>query len=313
MNDLTGRRYAMIVNPRSGAAAGVDQIVQLVHAIKSAGADLTVDVTRSAEHGQAFVSQCRSERLDGVIVVGGDGTVRPVLEALEGSGIAVLVIPAGTENLLATQYGLDGTCDQAMALLGGNRPIDMDLASVNGTGFMAVMGVGFDAEVIERMARGRHGHISHLDYFWPICRTFWEYRFGRFAVTVDGEERCRGAALVFVNNIARYAMGLRIAPDAVATDRKLDVTILFVNHHVDLIRHTAGIVLGKGYAPAMVHRQRCDTVRIESLDGAAPCQVDGDPGPHGPWEIAVRPAAVKLLVPEAPAKPGVLHYLKKWV
>lgn len=302
MNDLHGKHFVMIINPHSGSAAGAEQMAQLARALRQAGATLRVEITQSGEHAQHLLAQARSQAVEAIIIVGGDGTVRPALASLEGSSIPVLVIPGGTENLLATHYRLNGRCDQAMRLLRANHTINMDLGTVNKSWFMAIMGVGFDAEVIDRVVRTRQGHINHTDYIWPICRTFWEYRFPRFVVIADGVERCHGAALVFVSNIPRYAMGLAIAPQADATNRQLDLTIFHVKNHLDLLGHTAATVLNKPLKKATTYRGKCTRLRIESLDGDPPCQVDGDPGPTGPWEINVRPAAVKLLVPGVPVR-----------
>ena len=313
MADLHGKRYVMIINPTSGSAAGVHQVTALARALRRAGASLGVEITQSVDHAQCVLQAARVDKPDAIIVVGGDGTVRSALAALAGAGIAILVIPGGTENLLATQYGLDGTCDQAMDLLQNAGGMTMDLATVNDTWFMAIMGLGFDAEVIDRMARMRRGHISHLDYAWPIMRTFGAYRFPRFRVVADGVECSCGAAMIFVSNIPRYAMGLGIAPQARPDDGLLDLTILHTDNHLDLLRQTAGIVLNRPVAGATVYRGTYRSVRIESLDGDEPCQVDGDPGPGGPWEIAVQPAAVKLLVPTNITPPGPLHYIKRWL
>ena len=70
-----------------------------------------------------------------------------------------------------------------------------------------------------------HGHIDHFDYFWPIWRTFWEYKFRPMCVEVDGEEIFDGPGLVFVGNISRYAIGLQILHYADFGDGLLDVCV----------------------------------------------------------------------------------------
>ena len=42
-----------------------------------------------------------------VVAVGGDGTIREVAHGLEGSNKPLLIIPGGTENLLANELGLE--------------------------------------------------------------------------------------------------------------------------------------------------------------------------------------------------------------
>ncbi len=58
--------------------------------------DLGDDATRAA----------LDEKVDAVLVAGGDGTVRAVAEALTSTGVPLTIIPSGTGNLLARNLNL---------------------------------------------------------------------------------------------------------------------------------------------------------------------------------------------------------------
>ena len=83
---------------------------------------------------------------------------------------------------------------------GCKRPLDLGM--INGRCFTSIAGFGFDGAVIHRMNAFRTGHINHLDYFWPIWRTFWEYDFPPMLVLADGVEIFNDRGLVFVGNIS---------------------------------------------------------------------------------------------------------------
>ncbi|GAI78432.1 unnamed protein product, partial [marine sediment metagenome] len=124
-----------------------------------------------------------------VVVVGGDGTVREVAHGLEGSDKPLLIVPCGTENLLANELGFDEKLKTIMRTFEAGYIRPLDLGSANGKCFTSIAGFGFDGQVVKRVSEQRKGHhIDYLDYISPIWRTFWTYKFGAMKVGVDGEE-----------------------------------------------------------------------------------------------------------------------------
>ena len=62
-----------------------------------------------------------------VVAAGGDGTVREVAHGLEGSDKPLLIVPCGTENLLADELGFDGRFETLVRTFeaGYIRPLDL--------------------------------------------------------------------------------------------------------------------------------------------------------------------------------------------
>jgi diacylglycerol kinase family enzyme len=167
------------------------------------------------------------------------------------------------------------------------------------------------------MHRNRVGHITHLTYIWPICRTFWEYRFNHIRVEVDGEVLCDEPGLVFVGNISRYAIGLRILPHADCSDGLLDVCIYKCRNRFELAWFSLLTILQKSHLSRRVLRCRCREVKISSKDPHMRVEVDGDPGPPLPMHIKVVPAAAMVFAPrpsrgEKYRKPIKLYHLRNW-
>jgi diacylglycerol kinase family enzyme len=265
-------------------------------------------------------ARARTEGVSALIVAGGDGTISNALETLAYSDLPVLVIPNGTENLLACEFGLDGSLQSNIALVRNRRTCTLDLARANDRVYMAVAGFGFDAEVINRIHQVRTGHITHYDYIWPLCRTFGEYHFPHFHVEADGECVCDEPALVFVGNISRYAAGLKIQPDADGTDGWLDLTVFKCRNQWQLLEHSARTLFDRAQEGPRITRRKCRRVRVSSDHSDIPVQLDGDPGPVLPIDIEIMPAAAKILIPETlPDKnlslPALLRFylLRRWL
>ena len=278
---------------------------------------MSINITRSLEHAGELARRAKEEGAGTVIVSGGDGTVRTVVEAMAHSGMPVLIIPTGTENLLACEFGLSGSVESSLDTLDHGKIRHLDLGRVNDRYFMAVAGVGFDGEVIRRLQKIRKGHITQSDYFWPICRAFWEYRSPRIRVVADGQTISDEPSMVFVGNISRYAAGLGILPDADGSDGWLDLTIYKYQHRYQLIGHSVLTALHRSHTSKSAIRLRCRQVSITSSQPGIPVQLDGDPGPSLPLHIQIDPAAAQIITPPPagePYAPPVKHYhLRRWL
>ncbi|MHC4658996.1 MAG: diacylglycerol/lipid kinase family protein [Planctomycetota bacterium] len=295
---------AYIVNPKSGASSSKLTGRQFEEYLTKKGFELRVSLTSSLEHACELATDAAVDYdCAMVIVVGGDGTVREVAHGLEGSDKPLLIVPYGTENLLANELGFDERLKTIIRTFEAGCIRPLDLGSANGKCFTSIAGFGFDGQIVRRVSEQRKGHIDYFDYFWPIWRTFWTYKFDVMKVKVDGEEVFNGRGLVFVGNISRYAMGLQILHDADFSDGLLDVCIYKCTSQVRLLIHSLMTVLKQHtYGTGVIYRQgKSISVSSEAADIAT--EIDGDPGPALPVQIEVIPHAVNCLVPEG-AKPA---------
>jgi len=295
---------AYIVNPKAGAGSGRLTGRRFEEYLVKKGFDVRARITASLDDaGDSATDAAVDYHCALVVVVGGDGTVREVAHGLEGSDKPLLIVPCGTENLLANELGFDEKLKTIIRTFeaGCIRPLDM--GSANGKCFTAIAGFGFDGEVVGRVSRQRQGHIDYFDYFWPLWRTFWAYKFDPIKVIVDGEQIFAGPGLVFVGNISRYAVGLQILHYADYGDGLLDVCIYKCASRLHLVKHSLMTLL-KQHAAArdVIYRQAKEVVISSEADNLA-TEIDGDPGPALPVQIKVIPQAVNCLVPEG-AKPA---------
>ncbi|MBN2375936.1 MAG: diacylglycerol kinase family lipid kinase [Sedimentisphaerales bacterium] len=310
-------QYQFIVNPKSGSSGEFSVILRLRDYLREQGHRVRVDLTQSLEHAGELALKAAENHCDTIVVAGGDGTVRSVVEAIPGKNIPMVILPCGTENLLAQEFGIDGGLETTIATLQNGVLRSLDLGKINQRYFMAIVGVGFDAEVVRRINQFRRGHITHGDYIWPICRTFWEYRPPHLKVIADGAMVCDEPALVFVGNISRYAVGLDILGDADCSDGRLDLTVYKYRRRRQLLAHAGRTIIKRSHLSPMVIRKKCVSVTIDNHHSGIPVQIDGDPGPNLPLEINIIPSAAKILTPPAPAgeqfcPPMKNYHFRKW-
>ena len=293
----------LIRNPRSGYGGSKRVVGELRALLKSGGWRVAEHETRWPGDATDYAAQAVADAA-AVVVWGGDGTINEVTNALAGTDIPLLPCPAGTENLLCKELHVPLHPQRLAGALSTGELIECDVGSINGRHFLLILGVGFDGEVVRRLTATRTGHISHLSYFWPIWRTFWEHGFPRMRVVADGEEICNDFGLVFIGNISRYAVGLRICHHASFNDGKLDLVVFPCRAQPRLLWHAAWTLLRRHPLKGNVIYRQVKSVQIET-DQPVACQVDGDLGPQTPIDVRLIPERVKLLIPTLPYRPGI--------
>jgi len=303
-----------IINPKSGASSYKHLVTPLQDFFEHKGCRVKTCFTESLSHACDLANQAAVD-YDCTLVAaaGGDGTIREVVHGLEGSDKPLLIVPSGTENLLANELGFDLRAETLIQAYENNTIRPLDLGIINGRHFTSICGFGFDGDVIDRIDHWRTGHISHLDYFWPIWRSFWEYDFPPMKVTADGQECFAGRGLVFVGNISRYAIGLQICKHADYGDGKLDLCIYRCRSQARLIKHAAATVLKMHTQGSDVIYRQAKEITIEPIEKNVFCQIDGDPGPAPPAAIQIIPQAIRVLVPPKAKPAGIRTRLLRMI
>jgi YegS/Rv2252/BmrU family lipid kinase len=295
-----------IINPIAGAGPSRLAFDKLVKEARRAGIEFDRRYTQGVGSGRELAAELAArsgppDAVRAVVAVGGDGTVHEVADGLAGSPLPLVVWPTGTENLFAKSFRFRAEAKSTLACLREGHPMSIDLGQANGRSFLIVAGIGFDAEVVHRLVSRRTGHITHLTYSAPLWRTFWEHRFPHFRVYDEQTLLWRGRGMVFIGNMPRYSLGLRVIRDAVCDDGLLDLCILPCRGRLGFIGHSLRTLARRHIEHRGVLYRRLSRIRIES-DGPVPVELDGEAAGRLPLEVTVRPQALRVLVPPGAAR-----------
>jgi diacylglycerol kinase family enzyme len=299
-------RVLILHNPLAGRGARDESIGRLRAALQCRQLETHLVGTPS-ELGAAIGDGQAASSLRAVIAAGGDGTAELVANHTP-PGVPIGVFPLGTENLLAKYLKLTAEGDDLANAIQGGRTIWLDAARVragDGTSrlFLLMMGCGFDAQVIHRMHEQRRGNISHLSYLKPIWHTIRRYQYPELRVSCYDSSSAAPlqswtAHWAFVFNTPVYAVGLAICPQADPQDGLLDVVTFQGGSLWQGLKHFTSVLRRCHHKSRSVQVARARFIRIESLGGTVPIQIDGDPGGSLPVEIEVQPRRLRLIVPE---------------
>ncbi|UOM35804.1 diacylglycerol kinase family protein [Acuticoccus sp. I52.16.1] len=153
---------ALIFNASSGRHLNsANALASTVAALEQAG--LTVNPMRGDFGAQLKASQ-KSED-DIIVVSGGDGTIRAVIEAHRGGGRPIGILPAGTMNLLAYDFDIPEDLDAAAEVIAAGTKRDVDYGCVGGRVFLHTLFTGLPVRIgVHREAR--RGHMRLVDRIW---------------------------------------------------------------------------------------------------------------------------------------------------
>jgi diacylglycerol kinase family enzyme len=272
------------------------------------------------EPGQSLAQQAVDAGASAVVVAGGDGTVRAVSEGLIDSGMPMVLMPAGTGNLLARNLGisLNRAYDAvATAFEGDDHAVDAGIAEItreNGAvethAFVVMIGIGLDAKMIAATNDELKKRVGWLAYVEAIARIFKDVDAVKLRYTLDGSsERSTSAHTLLIGNCGSLPGGVLILPEAELDDGLLDVVAMRPRNLWGWIRVGTAVVWENGvlHKTRVGRRIMAADKRVRALryfqgrtmtigfDKPEDFEIDGE-GMGLVTEVAVRVAPAALIV-----------------
>lgn len=188
--------------------------------------------TTPEDPGLGMATAAREDGREVVIAVGGDGTVRAVAESLAGSETVLGIVPQGTGNLLARNLEIplnDVTAALERVRDVEARRIDLGWVSYDDTErtFAVMVGFGVDAQMLVETDDDLKSKAGWLAYVEAMGRALAGTDMTDITLAIDGEKAVdvRGHTML-IGNCGMVQGGVRLLPDAVLDDGKLDLLMI---------------------------------------------------------------------------------------
>lgn len=220
------RELVVIVNGAAGGGRSRARLEPHLPALRQAG-EVRVLPTEGPGHATALAQRAAAEGADGVVAVGGDGTLFEVVNGLlPAGGPALGVIPVGTGNSFVRDAGHRDPAAAAAAIAAGRtRPIDaLRLDHDAGQTFSVnLVSFGFSAEA-GALTNARYKPLGAAGYVLAVLQTLLSLHPHALPFAPDGRDfDGRPFTLLSFCN-TRYTGGdMRMAPGADPADGLLDV------------------------------------------------------------------------------------------
>jgi len=295
-------RALLLANPHGGRGHGPRVAESARRRLEAAGWSVELVLTRYAGHGAELAAALPPGELDALCVVGGDGSLREVLDGLlagrRASTQGVCLVPSGTGNALAAELELAGPGDAIERLLASSQRLIDVLRVETGAGVSHhacdLLGLGLAADAarwaehLRWLGRPRYAVGSALAALVEPSRNMR-------VVFDDGADVFEGPVDLLIGSNTRHTgAGMLVAPEARLDDGLMDV--LLVRGMSRARRCLLLPRLGRGElggVPELLTR-RVRSLEVELREELL-VNLDGDLLPAGRLRAEVLPRALRLL------------------
>jgi YegS/Rv2252/BmrU family lipid kinase len=303
----------LVVNPRAGAGRAAKQLPLLLQALRESGANPIVHHTRAAGHATELVRTLLKEGVEGVAIVGGDGTLNEAVNGFfEDDGSLVRddqpwlgPLPCGTGGDFQKTLRIPHD-PQAMArrlVHAEPRPLDVGWISFvdhqgrdAGRAFLNVASFGIGGLVDRLVNESPKWMGGKAAFFVGSLRAMTKYRNRLVRFRVDDEPAREARVInVAIANGQYFGGGMHIAPEAALDDGLFDVVGLERQSVAEQLALAKPLYDGTLLSQDGVSFARGKKVVAEPLEGLpVELDVDGEAPGRLPARFWIRSEDVRL-------------------
>lgn len=245
---------------------------------------------------------------DLVVVVGGDGTIRKLLDIINKTDTPIYAIPGGNESLFARFYEMNASADDLLQAITAGTCLQQFYGLISGKGiqgekpFFNMASMGLDSLTVKNIGK-RKGPLNDSIYVWHGLKALCALHHPTVSVSVDGERVIdRGSGYIIIANNSAYAKNLQLVPAANPSKNELVLGFLMGARHQHELFKAMKILQRK---PANLPMQYFSGKNIACTlhEKSYPLQVDGDYfrnrdiEAESTIEFSISPKPIRVMIP----------------
>lgn len=265
------KNIIIVVNPVSGAVEKKEIVDSTLLFAKNENLESILYETSGTKDVENIKNLYNIHKPERIIIIGGDGTIRMVAEAIAKEDVILGIIPAGSANGFALDLDLQLTLEKNLEVAFLHQFMEVDIITINGKISIHLSDLGLNAELIKNYEQGEiHGKWG---YALNTITTLFDSG-EPFTAKVKANNETFGyvARMIVIANAKKYGTGVVINPNGVMNDGKFELVIL---KNFDLIIFGQIISGNMPSDPDDVEIISTDKATIE-LDAPVSFQIDGE-------------------------------------
>ena len=218
------RKISFLVNPISGNTKK-DDLLKFIHA-ELQGKELEFEFLFTNAHGNYddVVDRIASDGITDIVMIGGDGTVNQVVNALRDQPVQFGIIPLGSGNGLALAAGIPKKPHEAISLILRGEAKPVDAFTVNDQFSCMLSGIGFDAQVAHDFSTKASRGL--MTYTQQSLINYFKAQPYQFEIVLENFSFFTDAYFISIANGNQFGNNVTIAPKANLNDGLLDVVVV---------------------------------------------------------------------------------------
>ena len=301
------KKVLMVYNEGSGiqgifkdTGGRVRIIYMVLHDILGRGVLTKTNVSNYEQMLEVGEKICQ-EKVEWVIVAGGDGTLRALVETFVRNNYYpfVSIYPGGTVNLVAKELMQKSDAYQWTSRVQKGITTPVWLGKANDRIFLTVVGIGVDSLIVDKVGPKDKKYLSSLAYVKQGGKALgnemlmhkWDYK---FKVMLDEDGVWRDATSVIVSKSHYYAGRFALTAGALSKPR-LYVCLFQGEKAADFLRYTALIAADLLNIDKTVNIIPAQHVQIKCNVTNFAAQLDGDSVATSPLEISLLPKPMNFI------------------
>jgi len=265
------KNIIIVVNPVSGAVEKKEIVDSTLLFAKNENLESILYETSGTKDVENIKNLYNIHKPERIIIIGGDGTIRMVAEAIAKEDVILGIIPAGSANGFALDLDLQLTLEKNLEVAFLHQFIEVDIITINDKISIHLSDLGLNAELIKNYEQGEiHGKWG---YALNTITTLFDSG-EPFTAKIKANNETFGyvARMIVIANAKKYGTGVVINPNGVMNDGKFELVIL---KNFDLIIFGQIISGNMPSDPDDVEIISTDKATIE-LDAPVSFQIDGE-------------------------------------
>jgi diacylglycerol kinase (ATP) len=215
------KKALFVLNPSSGVPP-VNFIVS--KDLERRKKELCLCKTMNKEDTGSLIKQ-NFNKYEVFVAAGGDGTVHTVASELVGSNKIFGVLPLGSGNGFAKEFGFKMNVRSLLSDINKAESMNIDVIEINDKLCLNVAGIGLDSFVAHSFNNLKLR--GFLPYVWLTFKTFLLLRPFHVNIKCDGEEIISEKLFVLtIANTRQFGNNAFIAPEARPNDGIIDIVLI---------------------------------------------------------------------------------------
>lgn len=250
--------FKLIYNPSSGNAQPRKSFINIINKqfskqksyakqnpidiikneFKNNNSRLDISILKKDESIESIIQACDLNNYTAIIIAGGDGTINTAINALHHSDIPIGILPIGSVNILAISLNIPFDLKKACQKIIFGVPKKIDVGKINDSLFACMVGIGFDAHVINKTPSKLKKICGLLSYTLIYFKELFKYSFPPIEYTLNNSTITHSAYALVITNTPFYGGNFKINNNIQIDDEKLHIIALKQNTILHYLRFT---------------------------------------------------------------------------